>query len=483
MKSAPLSSFVRCMACAAALALSSSASHSADVTAPAPVNQPNEKAVQKVLAGQLKEANAAWWGFNETDVTDAIQSALDSGAAKVTIPYMGAPWIVRPLQLRSDQEVFLEPGVVILAKRGEFRGGGDSLMTAGGADNVVLRGHGATLKMRKTDYMKPPYDKAEWRMGLSLRGCRNVLVEGVRIESSGGDGIYVDGGSGRRLCEDVTIRNVTCDDNHRQGMSVISVNGLLVELCTFSNTWGTAPAAGIDLEPDGNDQSLVNIVIRNCLMENNEGHEILVYPKNLHEEAPDLSIRFENCLIRKTLTNGRPDGVAQGIGRNDSNHGWAGISVAGVCDNGPGGLIEFVRCVVENTGKESLRIYDKSPDKAALRFTRCQFRNSWLIDHPDHWLHRVPIHLQIRRPYLAANLGGVTFEDCTVFDSVHRPVISFEGGTTENRLQSVNGFITVDGPGEPRMEPSAIGDTIRLKLIDAPTRAPEPPRQPDADAE
>lgn len=448
-----------------------------------PTNLKNTAAVEDVLSGKTTEANAAWWGFNPTDATDAIQAALDSGARRVTIPYMGAPWIVRPLQLRGSQEVYLEPGVVILAKQGEFLGGGDSLMTAGGVDNVVLKGHGATLRMRKTDYMKPPYQKAEWRMGLSLRGCRNVLVEGVRIESSGGDGIYIDGGSGRRLCEDITIRSVTCDDNHRQGMSVISVKGLLVEQCRFSNTWGTAPAAGIDLEPDGDDQHLVNIVIRNCVMENNEGHEVLVYPKNLKEKAPDLSIRFENCLLRKTLTDGRTDGVAQGIGRNDSSHGWSGISVAGVCDNGPGGVIEFVRCVVENTGKESVRIFDKSPKGAALRFEQCQFRNPWLIDHPDHWMQRVPIHLQIRRPYLADDLGGVTFDDCYVYDTVNRPVLSFEQGSAEHTLMNIDGLITVDSPGEPRLAPAGIGETISLRLIDAPTDKTEPPRQPDADAE
>jgi hypothetical protein len=130
---------------------------------------------------------------------------------------MGNPWIVRPLQLCGDQELFIEPGVVILAKKGEFLGGGDSLMTASGVDNVVLRGHGATLRMHKTDYMAPPYAKAEWRMGLALRGCQNISVEGLRIESSGGDGVYIDGGGGkRRFCKDVTIRNVTCYDNHRR---------------------------------------------------------------------------------------------------------------------------------------------------------------------------------------------------------------------------------------------------------------------------
>ena len=112
---------------------------------------------------------------------------------------MGDPWIVRPLQLRSSQELLLEPGVLILAKKGEYRGGGDSLFTATGQSNLVIRGYGASLRMHKRDYQHPPYTKAEWRMGIALHGCRHVLIEGLRVESTGGDGFYVDGGGRPRV--------------------------------------------------------------------------------------------------------------------------------------------------------------------------------------------------------------------------------------------------------------------------------------------
>lgn len=47
---------------------------------------------------------------------------------------------------------------------------------------------------------------------------------------------------------------------------------MLVERSNFSNTNGTAPAAGIDIEPDGAHYDLVNITIRDCLAVNNSGH-------------------------------------------------------------------------------------------------------------------------------------------------------------------------------------------------------------------
>ena len=184
---------------------------------------------------------------------------------------------MRPITLRSDQEIDFEPGVLMLAKKDEFRGGGDSLFAAIGVYNLTMRGYGATLRMWKKDYQNPPYKKAEWRMGIAIRGGRNMLIEGLRVESSGGDGFYVDEGPGAGWSENVTIRNCMAFDNHRQGISVISAVNLLVENCTFAATRGTAPEAGIDLEPDSAKQRLVNCVIRNCIFEDNHGQQIVLY--------------------------------------------------------------------------------------------------------------------------------------------------------------------------------------------------------------
>ena len=115
--------------------------------------QPNAKnpaAIKELQEGSRTDANAAWWGFDPADSTDAIQSALNSGAQRVVIPYMGQPWVVRPLMLSSNQELQFETGVVVLAKKGEFLGGGDSLFTARDVEDLHIKGYGATLRMRKT---------------------------------------------------------------------------------------------------------------------------------------------------------------------------------------------------------------------------------------------------------------------------------------------------------------------------------------------
>jgi hypothetical protein len=428
-------------------------------------NQPpvrNPVAVSEVASGKRTSANAAWWGFERDDSTEVLQAALDSGARTLVIPHMGEPWVVRPLQLRSQQEIVFEPGVVVLAKKGEFRGGGDSLFSAVGQSNLVLRGYGATLRMHKRDYQNPPYTKAEWRMGLALRGCRHVLVEGLRIESSGGDGIYVDGGGDLGWSEDITLRNCVAYDNHRQGLSVVSAVNLLVENCTFANTWGTAPEAGIDLEPDTEKQRLVNCVIRNCVFENNNGNEVLVYLKPLTTNSQPVSIKFEHCLIRMTDARRTPPepGPKEGI------NGVAGIAIGNVRDNGPMGLIEFVDCVTENTGKECVRIYDKSPDRARVRFVNCSFRNPWISPYPGDGGPRVPILLHSRNPANASNLGGIDFESCAIYDTTRRPAVRLEQDQGQVGLRDVHGNIRVTAPGTPSVK---LGN--KLQDVDLTVRA------------
>ena len=431
--------------------------------APRPLNVRDQRAAEETVSGKRPLANAAWWGFNREDSTEALQAAINSGAKTLIVPYMGDPWIVRPLQLRSSQEILLEPGVLLLAKKGEFQGGGDSLFAAVGQSNLVIRGYGATLRMHKRDYQNPPYKKAEWRMGIALRGCRHVLIEGLRVESTGGDGFYVDGGGESAASEDITLRNCTAYDNHRQGLSVVSARDLLVENCLFANTWGTAPEAGIDLEPDTEKQCLVNCVIRNCTFENNNGNEILVYVKPLTTNSAPLSIRFEHCLARMTEARLKPlePGPAAGL------VGVAGIAIGEVKDNGPQGLIEFVDCVTESTGKEGARVFDKSADRARVRLVNCSFRNPWTSPAPDDGGPRVPIILHLRRPESTERMGGIDFQDCYVYDTAARPAVRLEEDKGEFGIRDVHGQIRVSGPGVPSLKLGTKLQDMDLKVLPA----------------
>jgi hypothetical protein len=245
------------------------------------------------------------WGFDDQNATSAIQSAIDSGSPTVVIPYVGKPYYVDPIVLTGNQTLILEDGVVIAAREGSFRGGGDCLFSAENQENIAIIGYGAVIEMRKDDYQKKPYQKAEWRHAIFLAGCSDVLIEGVTIRSSGGDGIYIGRGRGKGKktnCENIVVKNVLLDDHHRQGISVISARNLLIENVQIYNTSGTLPRSGIDFEPNRRDEILENCIVRGCEIAGNRGPGILFSLQNLHSESHPVSISVEDCtLYRNSL--------------------------------------------------------------------------------------------------------------------------------------------------------------------------------------
>ena len=198
-------------------------------------------------------ALASCFGFNSTDATDTLHAAFAAeGLTHLTVDGVkGQPWLVRPLYLVnvSGLHVELAAGVTILAKQDEFHGLDDCLLRVTNVRDVVISGQpGSVLQMRRDDYAVPSrgscpscsaYKKAEWRMGIWLDGtATNVRLEELHVTESGGDGLFVYG------AKNTTVQDCVFDKHYRQGMSIISADGLLVERSTFADTNGTAPEAG-----------------------------------------------------------------------------------------------------------------------------------------------------------------------------------------------------------------------------------------------
>lgn len=390
----------------------------------------NQEAIDAAAAGEVKVAKASWWGYDPADATKALQSAIDSGAQKVVVEDMGSPWIVDRIQLASNQEVVFEDRVVIEARRGAFKGTGDCLFTASLKENVTLTGYGATFRMHKADYTGPEYQKAEWRHTLSIRSCTNVKVYGLTLAESGGDGIYLGVSQKGVTNTDVHIKDVVCDRNHRQGISVISAENLLIEDCVLRDTSGTAPQAGIDFEPNDPSEKLVNCVMRNCVSENNRGDGYEFYLKNLHGTSADASIRLENCksiggdsvAIRLVTSNGHPDGDL-------------------------GGLIEFVDCSFERSRNAAISIAEKPAAACRVRFVNCSILHPAAETPP-----LAPIVFSTRAGDTEA-IGGAEFVDCTVADDIDRPPMTFHDFAGGIGVVDVTGTLILGREGKREVTP------------------------------
>jgi hypothetical protein len=379
---------------------------------------PNEKAIEEVKQGKRKVAYASWWGFDPEDATEALQAAIDSGAPKVVVENMGRPWIVsRTINLRSNQEIVFEKGVIVEAKKGAFLGKGDCLFLAALQRNITIIGYGAVLRMRKLDYTQPPYEKAEWRHALSIRSCENVRVFGLTLASSGGDGIYLGVAKRGVPNSNIHIKDVVCVDNYRQGISVISAENVLMENVVMRDTSGTPPMAGIDFEPNDPTEVLSNIVMRNCVVQNNSGDGFAFYLHNLNSASRPISIRLEGC-------------------RSIGNRRSVSISVGNSKEKTVNGVIEFVDCKFEGSEGAGIYIAQKPPFGCKVRFVKCEISDAALKQ-----VTQSPIVFASARGNFEP-IGGVEFIDCVVRDKVERlPMAFFNPAGVE--LTNVIGTLTL----------------------------------------
>ncbi len=378
---------------------------------------PNERAIEEVEQGKRKVAYTSWWGFDPEDATEALQAAIDSGAKKVIVDNTGSPWVIsRTIHLRSNQEIVFEKGVVVEAKQGAFLGKGDCLFLAALQRNITLIGYGATLRMRKLDYTKPPYEKAEWRHALSIRSCENVRVYGLTLASSGGDGIYLGVAKRNIPCKNIHIKDVVCIDNYRQGISVISAENVLMENVVMRDTGGTPPMAGIDFEPNESTERLSNIVMRNCISQNNAGDGFAFYLHNLNATSHPISIRLEG---------GRAIGNRRGVS----------ISVGNSKDKTVNGVIEFVDCEFEDSEGAGIFIAQKPTFGCKVRFVRCKVSNA-----ATEQLTQAPIVFASARGNFEP-IGGVEFVDCVVNDEIDRLPIAYFDFAGGLELREVTGTI------------------------------------------
>ncbi len=292
----------------------------------------------------------------------------------------------------------------------------------------------------------------------------------MRIESSGGDGIYVASSSKLHWSENVTLRDCVCYDNHRQGLSVISAVNLLVERCSFLGTWGTAPESGIDLEPDVPEECLVNCVIRDCIFADNRGAGILIYLKPLNAKSRPVSIRFERCHVRV----GEP-GLTREAVANLNPQAGSGIAIGKIGDDGPTGKIEFVDCTSENTGREAVRIYDKSVKAARVSFDRCRWHSTWVGRHLDYTGPRAPLLLRSEARTFCDIVGGIDFNDCYMFDRLDGPTVRFEDADGTATLADVTGTIHAPDARNPRTRLGPNQTNVTLRLVGAPGSEIEKP--------
>jgi len=383
--------------------------------------------VAKVMSGELKEARASWWGFDAEDSTRALQAAIRSRVPRLIVDNMGAPWVTERLTCVNDQEIVFEKGVEVLAKKGAFKGSSDALFYLTGVTNVILRGPGATLRMRRADYDAPPYVHAEWRHLLNIKSCANIQILGLTLSESGGDGIYLGSLRAEWPNRDILIKDVVCDRNYRQGISVISAENLLIENTVMRGTAGTPPAAGIDFEPNLSGERLKNCVMRDCATENNQGDGYAFYLPNLTRTSEPVSIRLENC---------RSSGDRSAVMVNTGNAEADAVR----------GEMTFAGCRFEKAQRNGVWVGRKPAFGMALTFDRC------VVADCAAGTNAIPDVLLSNLIADEWPMGGIRLERLTVLQPQARPWLVCKSNAVDaETVTALSGSVTVI-QGESRQE-------------------------------
>jgi hypothetical protein len=222
------------------------------------------------------------------DYTDIIQKALDSNRI-VTFPNFPLLINSKGLTISSNSKIIFEKGSKLLLQPN--KNGSYEILRLRDVTNVVLYSPNVI-----GDREKHQGTTGEWGFGISIKGSQNIKIYNATVKNCWGDGIYL-GSYGSMVNTDITIGNCFLDNNRRNGISIISGINITISNTLISNTNGTAPMSGIDLEPNSNNEFLKNVALKNIITFNNKNEGILIVLRGLHgKEDKNVTIAIENHI-------------------------------------------------------------------------------------------------------------------------------------------------------------------------------------------
>ena len=315
----------------------------------------------------------------------------------------GAAWETMPLFFnRNNLEINLASGTTLKSKAGY--GSTARVLSAIDRTNVKVTGAGAAVSkilMNKSEYAAQP--ASEYRHAILFQGCTDVTISGLTVEGAGGDGIYIGSSSANSRSSNVLIDGVVVDNNGRNGIGIISVNGLTLRNSILKNTKGEGniavdgPWVGIHFEPKTPVEVLQNILMENCETYGNNGAGIRLVGTDNNGSTAVMNIIVRDCAIYNNQ-----DGI---IIRNVR----ASLSSSS--------SLLFKDCSITDNRGYSIFVRNKSQDAGTLKFVNCFAKHNGL--------KTTSASIEVRAENTSEVCGNIQFENMVVAQPLNRTVDAY----------------------------------------------------------
>lgn len=255
---------------------------------------------------------------------------------------------------------------------------------------------------------------------INFQSCRQFTCSGVRSLNAVCDGFILFSATPAQPdthCRAFRFVDCVADNCYRQGCSIIDGHDGLFSGGSFTNTNGTAPAAGIDLESDPGvpPGAISNIVVRNVRFAGNHGYGLLV---STVSRPSDIAV--EDCRFEDNRAGAISWGATSGRISRVTISGFAPTATRGAIDVPAGdGLRQEVGITI-----------------VAPRFSRVTTARA---DHPLVYVHSAA--------FSPVRIVALEADACGAIAGLNRDGSSLEGATVSASLGTVDGAISVSGRG------------------------------------
>lgn len=235
-------------------------------------------------------------GDGTTDDTTKIQKTLDT-VKTVFVP--DGTYMVNAettVALNSHNHLILSENATIKAITNSSTT--YYVLSISNISDVIVEG--GTISGDKTTHTG---ETGEWGHCIRIvNGASNVIIRDIKLIDAWGDGLYVNNAS------DVRTENVIVDNARRNGYSIISATNFHSLNDTIKNVIGTAPQAGVDIEPNEATDVLQNIVFENTVIKDCKSSGFNIYLMSATAETPKYTIDVNDLHIIGSSTT-TTDGI------------------------------------------------------------------------------------------------------------------------------------------------------------------------------